>query len=134
MQTPLPLARPRLESRAIPRHGREIAIVQPIDDFVLLTQARPALRVVRAVHVGPETEGGALVVRLRVVGFDEAGADEEQVADLDGAAGRGRADVDALGGAAGEELGVGYCVAVVGVWALLALHVCSWIDLWALVP
>jgi hypothetical protein len=134
MQIPLPLARPRLESRAISRHGRKIAIMQPIDNFVLLAQARPALRIVWAVHVGPETESGALVVRLGVVGFDEAGADEEQVADLDGAAGGGRADVDALGGAAGEELGVGYCVAVVGVWVLLALHVCSRIGLWALVP
>jgi hypothetical protein len=84
--------------------------------------------------VGPEAEGGALVVRLGVVGLDEAGADEEQVADLDGAAGGGRADVDALGGAAGEELGVGYCVAVIGVWVSSAWHVCSWIGLWALVP
>jgi hypothetical protein len=115
MQIPLPLARPRFESRAISRHSRKIAIMQPIDNFILLAQARPALRIVWAVYVGPESESGALVVQLGVVGFDEAGADEEQVADLDGAAGGGRADVDALGGAAGEQPGVGYCVAVVGV-------------------
>lgn len=50
-----------------------------------------------------------------MVGFDEARADEEQVADLDGAAGGRRADIDALGGAAGLEIGVGYGVAVIGV-------------------
>lgn len=70
----------------------------------------------------PECQSSALVRRLGVVGFDEAGADEEQVADLDGAAGGGRADVDALGGAAGLELGVGNGVAVVRVWVLLALY------------
>jgi hypothetical protein len=51
--------------------------------------------------VRPESQSGALIVGLGVVGFDEAGADEEQVADLDGAAGGGRADVDALGVTAG---------------------------------
>jgi len=125
MQIPLSLTRPRLKSRAIPCHSREIAIVQPINDFVLLAHARPALRIVWAVYVRPETESGALAVRLGVVGFHEARANEEHVADLDGAAGGGRADVEALGGAAGEELGVGYGMAVVWIWIVLVLYLYS---------
>jgi hypothetical protein len=66
-----------------------------------LAHARPAQRIVWAVYVRPESQSGALIVGLGEVGFDEAGADEEQVADLDGAAGGGRADVDALGVTAG---------------------------------
>lgn len=121
MQIHFPLARPGLKGRTVARHGGKVAVVQPVNDLVLLTEARPALRVVRAVYVRPERESGALVRRLGVVGFDEAGADEEQVADLDGAAGRGGADVDALSSAAGLELGVAYGMTVVGVCVTLAL-------------
>jgi len=44
---------------------------------------------------------------------------------LDGAADGGWADVNALGGTTGLQLGIGYGVAIVGVRVLLALYVLS---------
>lgn len=72
MQILLPLTRPRLKSRTIPRHSCKIAIMQPINHFVLLAQTRPTVRIVRAVHVRPQSESGTLVVGLGIVGFYEA--------------------------------------------------------------
>ena len=71
-----------------------------------------------------------------MVGFDEAGADEQQVADLDGAAGGGGADVDSLGGAASLKLGVGYSMAVVGVWRCISMGnvLCQTMLMGSLVP
>jgi hypothetical protein len=63
--------------------------------------------------------GGPLSGRLRVVCRHEAGADEQDVADLDVAALRGGADVQALRFAAGDQLRERDLMALVRVWLML---------------
>lgn len=111
------MTRPGLESRCIPRHRSEIAIVQPINNPLLLTEPSIALPIVLTERVFAQRQGLGLLAWQAVVALDEAAADEEDIADFDVAALRRRADVDALVFAAVVELFVAYGVVFVGVVA-----------------
>lgn len=102
---------PPLERGGIATHRSEVAVVEPVKDGLFLLQAGPALAVGGGIDgVFAQGEGVALLAGFLVVLVDEAGADEDDVADLDVAALGGGPDVDALGFAAGLEVGVGDAV------------------------
>jgi hypothetical protein len=95
-------SRPPLKSRRIPPHRRKITVVKPIQDRLFLLQAGVALSIRGGINrVFTQGELVALLARGLVVLCHEAGADEEDVADLDVASLGGGADVNALGEAAG---------------------------------
>jgi hypothetical protein len=106
------LGRPALEAGRVARHGGEVAVVQPVEHGLFLGHAGVALLLLQAVAMLAQGERGAVLGRLGVEAFGPAGADEEEVADLDVAALGCRADVYALGLAAGGEFGVGDAVGV----------------------
>lgn len=106
--------RPDLKSRRIPSHPRKIAIVQPVPHSLLARDARK-----RQILVGPRGGGVARLRAELVVLLDEAGADEEDVANADVAALGFGAQIEALGGGAGLQLGEGDCVRGVGVVGLV---------------
>jgi len=81
--------RPALERRRITAHRTKITVMQPINHLRLLLHARPG-------PVLASRELGVLQRRARIVVLDPAGADKEDIAGLDGAALRGRSDVEAL--------------------------------------
>lgn len=110
MQIILLRRRPALEGRGVAAHGAEVAVVQPVLDGFFLLDARP-LRVLGVrVAVATECEFRALFRRACVEVLGPAGADQQDVSDLDVAALRGGPDVDALVFADGDEVGVAYCV------------------------
>jgi hypothetical protein len=101
---------PPLERGGIATYRGEVAVVEPVEDGLFLLQAGPALAVGGGIDgVFAQGEGVALLARFLVVLVDEAGADEDDVANLDAALGGGP-DVDTLGFAAGLEVGVGDAV------------------------
>ena len=73
--------------------------MQPVNDRFFLLHTRPLLF---AAVIMAEADFGVLFGAALVVVLDEAGADEEDVADLDVAASRGGPDVNALRFAAGR--------------------------------
>jgi hypothetical protein len=89
--------------------------MEPVDHRVGGGHPGPELLVLGSKAVRAQRGGEALGVAEGVVGVDEAGADEQDVADLDVPALAGGADVDALGFAAGGELVEGDFVARVGI-------------------
>lgn len=91
--------RPSLKSRRIAPYSRKIAVVQPVNDCFFLLHARPLLF---TAVIMAEADLGVLFGAALVVVLDEAGADEQDVADLDVAASRGGPDVDALRFATGR--------------------------------
>lgn len=102
--------RPALEAGRVPSHGGEVAVVEPVLHGLLLLDPRP--RLLAAVGaVAAQGEGVAFLGRPVVVVLHPAGADEEDVADLDVAALRGRTDVDALPLPARRQLVVRYRMA-----------------------
>jgi hypothetical protein len=86
MQISLPLTRPRLKSRRIARDSCKVAIMKPINNFILLAQPGPTLRIIRAMDMGSQPQDCALILRLRVIRLDEAGPHEQDIPDLDVAA------------------------------------------------
>jgi hypothetical protein len=102
---------PPLERGGIATHRGEVAVVEPVEDGLFLLQAGPALAVGGGIDgVFAQGKGVALLAGFLVVLVDEAGADEDDVADLDVAALGGGPDVDALSFAAGLEVSVGGAV------------------------
>lgn len=99
VQHPPLFTRPHLESRLIARHRSEIAIVQPIQHRVFLLETSPD-----GAFAG--CESCVLLVATLVVVLSPAGAEEEDVPDLDVAALGRRANVETLPAAAEEEVGV----------------------------
>jgi hypothetical protein len=85
------LRRPGLKRGRVPGHGREIAIVQPIQHGFFLGQPREL-----DVFSLARRELGAGGGGEEAVLLDEAGADEEDVADVHVAALGGGAEVDVL--------------------------------------
>ena len=109
---------PPLESGGITRHGGEVAVVKPVQDRLFLFQAGKALSVgCWVAGVFAESKGIALLRGCLVILLDEAGADEDDVANSDVSSLGSRPDVETLSLAAGFELRVGDCmwlVAAVG--------------------
>jgi hypothetical protein len=91
--------RPPLKSRRIAPYSRKVAVVQPVNDRFFLLHTRPLLF---AAVIMAEADLGVLFGAALVVVLDEAGADEEDVADLDVAASRRGPDVNALRFATGR--------------------------------
>lgn len=107
MQVVALLRGPALERWRIPRHGREVAVVQPVDRLLRLLHPGPALDGFAGAAVGAEADLGVLFGGPVVVVLCEAGADEEDVPDFDITALGGRADIDALEFADFDEVVVG---------------------------
>jgi len=81
MQQVFPLTWPCLESRRVARNSRKVTIMQPINDSFFLAHPGVALEIVWPVVVWALCEGNALSAGLGIIGFGEAGADEQDVAD-----------------------------------------------------
>jgi len=109
---------PALKGRRVARYRREVAVVQPVEHGLLLLDARPLdaprLGAVLQVHRAQRGRGPLLGGQL-VIPLDPARADQQDVADLDVAALRLRADVDPLRLAAFPQLLEGDGVAEVRV-------------------
>ena len=88
MQQPALICRPALETRRVPGHGTEIAVVQPGDHVLRLLDAGPCV-----IGFFAEGDSGVFIRGTRVVVLGPAGADEKNVADLDMTALRGGADI-----------------------------------------
>lgn len=110
------MSRPRLKGRCIARNGREIAIMKPVQNLLLLTQTNVSLAIfaVLATTV-PQRSLCADFGGLGVVCLLPAAADEQHVADFDVATLGSGSDVDALIFAALVELLPRDWVVVVGV-------------------
>lgn len=87
---------PSFKSRRVSRHGGEIAVVQPVENLLLLANAGPPLTVIRPDRMWPQRHLRPLLGRLTVIGLDEAAADEQDISDPDVSALCLRPDVDAL--------------------------------------
>ena len=74
---------PSLKSRRVSRHGREIAVVQPVENLLLLPDARPPLTVVRSDRMRPQRHPFRFFWRLAVIRLDEAAPDEQDISNPD---------------------------------------------------
>lgn len=91
------MRRPGLKRRRIPRHGRKIAIMQPVQHLLLLAQSRPALPIFSILaRPMPQRCLRPILVALAIVRFFPAAAHKKHVAGLDVAALGNRPNVDAL--------------------------------------
>ena len=109
MQIVLLLRRPTLKTRLIPSDRRKPTVMQPVNHRFFLLHTGPGLRVCGIVH-GTHGYFGPFFGSGFVVGVYEAGADEENIADLDVATLRLGADIDALGFSTFGEFVVGDAV------------------------
>lgn len=87
---------PSFKSRRVSRHGGEIAVVQPVENLLLLPDARPPLTVIRTNRMRPQRHLRPLLGRLAVIGLHEAAPDEQDIANPDIPTLRLRPDINTL--------------------------------------
>src|SRR5688572_10585582 len=74
------MCRPSFKCRCISRHRSEVAIMQPVQDLLLLTQARVPLTIFPVLSSSMAKSGfGSILIALTVVCFFPAAPDEQHV-------------------------------------------------------
>jgi hypothetical protein len=91
------MRRPRLKRRCIARNRREVTIMQPVKDLLLLTHTRISLAIIAILASSvPQSGRRSSLICLVIVRFLPATANEEHVTNLDVAALSRRSDVNTL--------------------------------------